>query len=149
MRDPKSDRGAYSVDHYPAEDEKLRASSIVRRRGGNCPNTLEVLQQFLDPGKQDSASLVLCAVLPSGSSTATQEIRSSFGPTVDLTRCVYREDCKEPASSYAIRSRSTGSRTLINFNELPDMTTQEFVALANELGDETSWCHFEASCILL
>ncbi len=35
-----------SVPHYPIEDEKLRATEIVRRRGGNCPNTLEVVAQL-------------------------------------------------------------------------------------------------------
>ena len=29
-----------TVSHFPGEDEKLRASSLVRRRGGNGPNML-------------------------------------------------------------------------------------------------------------
>jgi len=29
-----------TVSHFPGEDEKLRASKLSRRRGGNGPNTL-------------------------------------------------------------------------------------------------------------
>jgi len=135
----------YSVEHYPSEDEKLRASSIVRRRDGNSPNTLEVLQQLLDFNRLKPVSLILSAALPSSSSPEAQQIKFSFEPTVDLTHCVYRENCNESASSYIIRSRSTDSRTLINYNELPKLTSNEFNAIADELRNETSWCHFEAS----
>jgi ketohexokinase len=58
---------ADSVPHYPQEDEKLRATNIVQRRGGNGPNTLEVLQQLIGRGdNEEEPSLVLCSVLPSG-----------------------------------------------------------------------------------
>lgn len=132
-----------TVDHYPAEDEKLRASSIIRRRGGNCPNTLEVLQQLLDFSQPVSVSLSLCAILPSTSSTGAQQVKSSLGPKVDLTHCIYREECDEAASCYILRSRSTDTRTIINYNELSEMTSKEFIAMADELKDELSWCHFE------
>ena len=45
--------GACSIDtiltvpQFPEEDSKLRATSFTRRRGGNTPNTLEVLQQLV------------------------------------------------------------------------------------------------------
>ncbi|CAO1606261.1 hypothetical protein XANCAGTX0491_009761 [Xanthoria calcicola] len=138
------------VDHYPAEDEKLRASSILTRRGGNCPNTLEILQQLLDTDDADagipSISLALLAVLPSSSSPAYQEIRSSFNvSTTDLTaHCICRHHVNEPASSYIIRSRAMDSRTIINYNSLPEMTAAEFAAVADKLGEENmAWCHFE------
>ncbi|KAL9617860.1 MAG: hypothetical protein Q9204_008453, partial [Flavoplaca sp. TL-2023a] len=132
------------VDHYPAEDEKLRASSILRRRGGNCPNTLEILQQLLDC--DDVAApihLALLSVLPASSSPAYQEIKSSFQPSTDLSNCICREDSSEPASSYIIRSRWADSRTIINYNGLPEMTVQEFVSITTKLGDLLAWCHFE------
>ena len=34
------------VDHFPAEDHKLRATRMEQRRGGNIGNTAEVLAQF-------------------------------------------------------------------------------------------------------
>jgi len=57
-------------------------------------------------------------------------LSSSF---VDLDHCIYREGYEEPASSYVIRSRATGSRTIVNFNELPEMTVDEFVDVAEVL----------------
>ncbi|KAL2216218.1 Ribokinase-like protein [Thermoascus aurantiacus ATCC 26904] len=144
-----------SVDHYPAEDEKLRAASLVRRRGGNCPNTLEVLQQLIIESKKKRQQqqkilafpdLVLIAVLPAASSPASQFIRDSLAPAVDLTHCIYREEFTEPASSYIIKSRMTGSRTIVNYNELPELTAAEFGAAAErlDLGDGSArWFHFE------
>lgn len=133
-----------SVDHYPAEDEKLRASSIDHRRGGNCPNTLEVLQQLVELKKLDPVSLILYSVLPSKSSVGTQKIKSSFGPKVDMSLSIYREEFIEPASSYIMKSRSTDSRTIVNYNELPEMTCEEFVSMINALENQGSWFHFEA-----
>ena len=141
---PFSNKCFHSVDHYPVEDEKLRASSIIRRRGGNCPNTLDVLQQLLESNHDVSlVSLALCAVLPSSSSPGYQELRSSFAPSIDLTHCLCREDSHEPASSYIIRSRALDSRTIINYNGLREMTSEEFISVADKLGEGMGWCHFE------
>ncbi|KAF3065173.1 Ketohexokinase [Daldinia childiae] len=134
------------VPQYPGEDSKLRATNLQVRRGGNCPNTLEVLQQLLrewdDGGRDIKPYLISC--LPSADTPATATIVDSFGPKslVDFTRCIFREDQQQPASSYIIRSEATGSRTLVNYNDLPEMTIGEFVAAAEELGDDT-WFHFE------
>ena len=36
------------------------------------------------------------------------------------------------------------SRTIINYNSLPEMTAAEFTAVADKLGEENmGWCHFE------
>ncbi|GAD97361.1 ketohexokinase, putative [Paecilomyces variotii No. 5] len=153
-----ADNASYAwvrVDHYPGEDEKLRASCLARRRGGNCPNTVEVLEQLIQTkkGQQkekngfEPLSPVLVAVLPAQSSPAVQFVRDSFGPNVDLTHCLYREAFHEPASSYIISSQATSSRTIVNYNELPEMTHDEFNALIDRLhlqnsGDGT-WFHFE------
>ncbi|KAJ5445520.1 hypothetical protein N7491_001602 [Penicillium cf. griseofulvum] len=132
--------------HYPGEDEKLRASRISRRRGGNCPNTLEVLGQLLQYGPSSAeSSLNLIAVLPSKASMATHQIQSSLGNMVQLDSCIYREMFSEPASSYIIASQSTGSRTIVNYNELPEMTHIEFATAVEPLRAVTDrlWFHFE------
>lgn len=133
----------------------------MRRRGGNCPNTLEVLQQLIEGKNKDkqqqqqlkdekhASSPVLIAVLPAASSPASQFIRDSLGPAVDVTHCLYREAHTEPASSYIIKSRTSGSRTIVNYNELPEMTSAEFGAAVEKLdiGDGSGrWFHFEV-CI--
>ncbi|KAJ6179705.1 hypothetical protein N7519_010166 [Penicillium mononematosum] len=123
-----------TAPYYPGEDEKLRASRISRRRGGNCPNTLEVLGQLLQYGPSSAeSSLNLIAVLPSKSSVPCQQIQSSLGNMVRLDSCIYRERFSEPASSYIITSQATGSRTIVNYNELPEMTRTEFATAVDPL----------------
>ncbi|XDG01944.1 hypothetical protein ABKA04_001559 [Annulohypoxylon sp. FPYF3050] len=134
------------VPYYPGEDSKLRATSLQVRRGGNCPNTLQVLQQLLresDPSAKD-VKPYLISCLPSADAPATATIVDSFGPgsLVDFSRCIFRANHRDPASSYITRSEATGSRTLVNYNDLPEMTIDEFVTAADEVGDE-AWFHFE------
>ncbi|KAI1312818.1 Ribokinase-like protein [Xylaria venustula] len=140
----------HGVPHYPDEDSKLRASSLQVRRGGNCPNTLEVLQQLFrqEQGARQSAKIkpYLVTCLPARNAPATVRIIESFGvdTPVDFSRCIFRDNNQEPASSYIIRSSATGSRTLVNYNDLAEMTFDEFVAAAEKLGgEEEAWFHFE------
>lgn len=134
----------HRTQYYPGEDEKLRANNVTRRRGGNCPNTLEVLLQLTShESTNGDLPLALITILPAKSSMASQQIRSAFGARVNLDHCVYREGFEEPASCYIIKSQSTGSRTIVNYNNLPDMALEEFIAVANELGPKATWFHFE------
>ena len=96
-------------------------------------------------------SLALIATLPAESSSASQSIRGSLHGRVDLSRCIYREGCVEAASSYIIKAAGSGSRTIVNYNDLPEMTVDEFRAAADGLmtsspsSDRGSGClfHFE------
>ena len=150
------------MPQFPSEDSKLRATALQVRRGGNCSNTLDVLQQLLAAPslvKQHSnglkAHLVSC--LPDAQATATHKILSSFGPAnagenIDFSYCLYRGGYTEPASSYIIRSGETGSRTIVNFNDLPEMTAAEFEEIANDFtgqGEEKEcWWHFEVGFLV-
>lgn len=180
-------RLACSVPQFPEEDSKLRATALQVRRGGNCPNTAEVLQQLLlskdvaavtPPLSQQQQQLQeerrrrlvlhLVSVLPRVASSATKTIESSLEPPaaysesmskfvtpdtrVDLYNCLYRNEHDEAASSYIIRSGATGSRTIVNYNALPDMTTREFVKIVHDLVRAQDnrydfgadyWWHFE------
>ncbi|KXJ97004.1 hypothetical protein Micbo1qcDRAFT_211272 [Microdochium bolleyi] len=166
------------VPHFPQEDDKLRATSLSRRRGGNGANTIEVLQELdiaarrrekEDQGRScPSISSHLVAVLPRRSSAAVELIRQSLhcgdddnadddddrraaGSGVSLGSCLFREEHEEPASAHIIRSESTGSRTIVNYNDLPEMTVEEFRAIADGIvaGREEAavggeaWFHFE------
>ena len=212
-----------SVPQFPEEDSKLRATALQLRRGGNCPNTLEVLQQLLhsgggldassNPNQQDSAAdvavvtpppplqqkqqqqwqqqlkLHLVSILPDAGSSATRKILSSFAAphaphapqpsasydskslsesvtepafatatSVDFSHCLYRKGHDEAASSYIIRSSATGSRTIVNYNDLSEMTRDEFVKIVDDsllrhnhsddgsargFAEEDYWWHFE------
>ncbi|QKD51542.2 Ribokinase-like protein [Fusarium oxysporum Fo47] len=146
-----------AVPFFPSEDSKLRATSLNIRRGGNCPNSLQVLEQLLS--EHDTLKLHLVSPLPAAASSATQRVISSFGAqsNIDFNHCVYREESTEAASSYIIRSEASGSRTLVNYNGLLEMTEDEFGNIARSFNpDQETWWHFEGripdtiqSCIRL
>jgi ketohexokinase len=134
------------VPHYPSEDEKLRATSYSKRRGGNCPNTLEVLADLLANSSDEKVSpsalqLSLVAVLPKRSAPDAELIAASL-PGVDLGHCLFREDVSEAASSFIVRSEEgSGSRTIVNWNALREMSLEEFVEA--DKGLRADWYHFE------
>ncbi|KAG4276655.1 hypothetical protein FPRO04_01153 [Fusarium proliferatum] len=148
---------ALFVPFFPSEDSKLRATSLNIRRGGNCPNSLQVLEQLLS--ERDTLQLHLVSPLPATGSSATQRVISSFGEqsNIDFSHCVYREESTEAASSYIMRSEASGSRTLVNYNDLLEMTEDEFGNIARGFNpDQETWWHFEGripdtiqSCIRL
>ena len=90
------------------------------------------------------------AVLPNASSSATKLIKSSLHG-VNFDHCIYREDCDEAASSYIIRSEESGSRTIVNYNGLAEMTVEEFIKVADQFSSldmsegngANEWWHFE------
>ncbi|KAH7381568.1 ketohexokinase [Pyrenochaeta sp. MPI-SDFR-AT-0127] len=138
-----------TVPHYPNEDEKLRAKGITRRRGGNTPNTLEVLTQLLehDPekSKNNASHLHLVSILPAKNSEAVKFVRDSL-PTVNIdSASIFREDHREAASSYIIQSQETLSRTIVSVNDLPEMMEHEFIAKMEENARAwwDGWFHFE------
>lgn len=117
---------------------------MTRRTGGNCPNTLQVLEQLTShESAEKRLPLTLITILPSKSSVASQQIISSFAPGINLDHCLYQEGFEEPASCYIIKSQFTGSRTIVNYNDLPEMTLEEFTGAVDKLGHEANWFHFE------
>ncbi len=68
------------------------------------------------------------------------------GTNIDLAHCIYRDGESEAASSYIFRNLQTGSRTIVNYNGLPEMTTDEFARIVPHFNpEEESWWHFEVS----
>nr|XP_036582966.1 pfkb family kinase [Colletotrichum truncatum]KAF6791862.1 pfkb family kinase [Colletotrichum truncatum] len=148
-----------SIPHFPEEDSKLRATSLRVRRGGNCPNTIEVLQQLLNkpsglsnPNDAPPPRMHLVSPLPERQSQATAQIIASFPSSregskpapIDFDHCLFREGHGAPASSYILRNSSNGSRTIVNHNDLPEMTSDEFLSIAEAFrGQGDSWWHFE------
>lgn len=136
----------HRVPFYPQEDSKLRATNITVRRGGNCPNSLQVLLQLLSP--EDNVIPHLVSYLPRKNCAATQTIWASFedhDEVADFSHCIHHEHINEAASSYIIRSEQTGSRTLVNHNPLPEMTVAEFAKIIGAFrhDEDETWWHFE------
>ncbi|KAH8728413.1 Ribokinase-like protein [Phaeosphaeriaceae sp. PMI808] len=131
------------VPQFPTEDSKLRATALSRRLGGNCPNTLAVLEQFVN----DFIHLHLVSVLPAEQSVYTKFIRDAYTRVKLDASCIYRSEHDDAPSSYIIQNSGTKSRTIINYNNLPEMTVDELIHKAQLLaafpnGDE-GWYHFE------
>ncbi|KAL2874526.1 hypothetical protein SGCOL_010300 [Colletotrichum sp. CLE4] len=125
---------------------------------------MEVLQQLLRaehlPHSQTGPlTMHLISPLPKRQSQATAQIIASFPPApdgggdaaaaaaveIDFDHCLFREDHQAPASSYIFRSEATGSRTIVNHNDLPDMTTDEFLNVIEAFRGTSgqTWWHFE------
>lgn len=137
------------MPHFPDEDAKLRATSLVVRRGGNGANSLDVLRQF---APAPDVALYLVATLPNRHCAATAKVLSSLTSgdevgRVDLSHCIYREDESETAVSYILSSQATGSRTIVNHNALAEMTVEDFASIAETFrkDDADTWWHFEVS----
>lgn len=136
------------MPHFPGEDDKLRATAMQVRRGGNCPNSIEVMQQ-LDQS-QGSLKMHLVSCLPDRMSPAAAMVAQSLGATLEspaLSTCIFRAGYANPASCYIIRSAATGSRTIVNHNDLPEMTVDEFkhvvTQIRSDVTDNEEWWHFE------
>ncbi|KAF2679422.1 Ribokinase-like protein [Lentithecium fluviatile CBS 122367] len=146
-----------TVLRFPVEDEKLRATSQRRRRGGNCANTLEVLAQLVFHNVSDDSDsseaptadpqLHLLAILPNKESQDVTFIRNSLKNVKLTNSCIFRTDFNDAAASYIIQNIINSSRTIVSHNPLPEMTQDEFFAAATEAyrveGATEGWYHFE------
>ncbi len=121
----------YEVAGYPAEDTEVRALSQRRARGGNAANALEVLSQL---GHRCAWTGAL------GTDAAADLIRADLaGHGIELRHPVTVPDGVTP-TSYIALSRATGSRTIVHFRNLPELTAADFAGVP--LGD-LDWIHFE------
>lgn len=119
------------VAAYPWEDEELRALSQVVRRGGNATNTLIVLSQL---GHQCAWGGVF---VDEPDAPVVLDELNLYGINIDY--CVRLADGKLP-TSYITLSRSTGSRTIVHFRDLPEYSSAAFARIPLETFE---WVHFE------
>ena len=119
----------FGVDHYPAEDEEMRAQSLRVVRGGNASNTAVVLAQL---GHQVSFAGVL-ADAPE-SQIILEDFRR-FG--VEVSPCITHPG-KPPTSSILVAP--AGSRTIVHYRNLPEFGFEDFSRI--DLGS-FDWIHFE------
>lgn len=142
-----------SVPHFPEEDTKLRATRLVRRRGGNTGNTLEVISQLLQDDNLDpdtsvyETELSLLTVLPDKKSLDTAKVIQSL-PDVSTRLFLYRPGQELAASSYIIQPADTKTRTIVSANPLAEMTFEEFRTaieplITPDVGTGEVWIHFE------
>lgn len=120
-----------TVDHYPEEDEELRALTQRKVRGGNVTNTLCVLSQL---GHQCTWAGTLAN--DPDIKTILEDL-DNFN--INYEKIVPRESGKIP-TSYITLNQKTGSRTIVHHRDLDEISTKELEQYAFH---EYDWIHFE------
>lgn len=119
------------VDHYPSEDEELRATAQQMRRGGNAANTCSVLKQLGD----DCRLACTLADDPAGHFIHQDISRRD----IEFDESMIIDDSVTP-TSYITLNRENGSRTIVHYRDLAELTMAQFDRL--DLGGY-HWFHFE------
>jgi ketohexokinase len=128
--------GIATIDHvldvadYPDEDTECRALARVSVPGGNAANTARILAQA---GHQTDLAAVVAQ-----DSEGEALLQMLAGVAVGVGCCV-REAGHTPVSQ-VVRSRRSGSRSIVHYRDLPELTARAFrrIALAGY-----DWFHFE------
>jgi ketohexokinase len=119
------------VDHYPAEDEEMRARAQRIETGGNAANTASILAQY-DHEIEFAGTL---AHEPDGY-RIEQELKAKH---VATGFCQHVKKGKAP-TSYITLNQQTGSRTIVHYRDLPEYEFRRFQQIPLE---EFDWFHFE------
>lgn len=119
------------VEHFPEEDEEIRATSQRIVCGGNAANTASVLAQY--GHKVEFAGTL--ADEPDGH-RIEQQLTARH---VATDYCQFVENGKAP-TSYITLNQQTGSRTIVHYRDLPEYDYEHFKRIPLEAFD---WFHFE------
>lgn len=119
-----------TVERYPSEDAKVRATASRMASGGNAANAASVLASL---GQRAH----LCAVL--ADDAQAERLRAALQRAgVDLRYCPQRHGATP--TSYITLSAASGSRTIVHYRDLPELNPSDFTCLPLE---EFDWLHFE------
>jgi ketohexokinase len=121
----------HGVDHYPAEDEELRAVTQRKQRGGNAANSACVLAQY---GHKVSFAGTLA---DDGEAGFLREDLLRYG--IDLTYCRQLPGSASPVSCI-LHNQASGSRTIVHYRDLDEYPVSTF---KNIPLSEYDWFHFE------
>jgi ketohexokinase len=121
------------MEHFPAEDADLAVQQQHVRRGGNAANTLGVLSQL---GSQAQ----FCGSV--GDDSAAAFVIKDMETDGICTRFRRVKQGKSQPNSCIITNAENGSRTILHFNNLTELTFADFVALAIPL-QSLDWIHFQ------
>lgn len=118
------------VEHYPVEDEKMRAIGQWVSTGGNAANTAKVLAAHRHQCE-------LCCVLAQDSH-GDYILDDLAQRGVDLQRVVRREGTS--STSYILINQQNASRTIVHYRDLPELSFEDFAKIPVNYYD---WLHFE------
>ena len=119
------------VEHFPQEDEELRATQQRIACGGNAANTASVLAQY---GHKVELAATL-ADEPDGH-RIEQQLTARH---VATQYCELASNGKVP-TSYITLNQQTGSRTIVHYRDLLEYDYEHFKRIPLETFD---WFHFE------
>jgi ketohexokinase len=119
------------VDHYPAEDEEMRADSRRAALGGNAANTAQVLAGLGCPVG------LLATLAPDGDAAELRRLLAAAG--VDTRHLITAGGGHTPVS-YILLHAANGSRTIVHHRELDELRFEDFAALPLH---DYAWVHFE------
>lgn len=119
------------LDHYPAEDEELRAFAQERRCGGNAANSASVLSQL---GHQVG---LLCTLADDAAGALLRRDLQAHGVVTDP---IITLDPGHTPTSCITLNRTNGSRTIVHHRDLPELQAGDFPYPQIENYD---WFHFE------
>lgn len=118
------------VDHYPLEDEEMRAISQRVDAGGNAANTARVLAAHRH--RCDWAGVL---AEDSDAERITETLRADW---VGLEH-IEEKPGSSPVS-YITLNHQNGSRTIVHHRDLPELSAEIFARIPVERYD---WLHFE------
>jgi ketohexokinase len=119
------------VDHFPQEDEEMRAVSRRRDLGGNAANTARVLAALGHP-------VTLLATLASdGDAEELRRLLAEAGVNPD--HLVTAGSGQTPVSHILVH-QANGSRTIVHHRALAELALGDFRTLPL---DRFGWVHFE------
>ncbi|RMG58640.1 MAG: carbohydrate kinase [Gammaproteobacteria bacterium] len=119
------------VPHYPQEDEELRAIGQRRSLGGNAANTAALLAEL-------GHEAWLCATL--GDDPASVEIEHRLQARSVNTQALQHVADGQAPTSFVTLNAANGSRTIVHWRDLPELSATHFLDLPLEQFDAF---HFE------
>jgi len=120
-----------SVDHYPDEDDEVRALGQSVQRGGNASNTLVSLSAM---GYQCSWAGVLADDL-----YATFIRDDLIANGVHVEHAIVQKDSVSPLSCITL-SQDSGKRCIVHYRDLRELSFSDFERVEVHAYD---WLHFE------
>lgn len=120
-----------SVDHYPAEDEEMRANARRQAVGGNAANTAQVLA-----GLGHRVCLLATVAPDAEAQTLAAGLRAAG---VDTRRLKHCRRGHTPLS-YILLNTAHGTRTIVHHRDLDELAAEDFLALPLAT---YAWIHFE------
>jgi ketohexokinase len=119
------------VDHFPIENEEMRATHQKRHLGGNSANTASVLTQY-----GHKVELLACLANDSASDWLARRLELNG---INNQNCP-RLDGQTP-TSYITLNLENGSRTIVHHRKLPEL---DYEHAANIRIQNFDWFHFES-----